>query len=131
MENQESNNKNSIIQYLLIAFLVITLALGGYLMYENKHLKTDLSDYKSAYELSQIEKGDVIEDLKDMSGEYDSLMTNNDSINSELLAQKDRVDQLLADSKKYNWSIYKLEKEAATLREIMKGFVRTIDSFKY
>jgi hypothetical protein len=63
-----------------------------------------------------------------MAGEYDSLMTNNDSINVELTDQKDRVDNLMADAKKYNWSIYKLKKEASTLREIMKGYVRTIDS---
>jgi hypothetical protein len=56
------------------------------------------------------------------------MMTDNDSINEELIAQKERVDELMADAKKYNWSIYKLKKEASTLREIMKGYVRTIDS---
>ncbi|MGB0390097.1 MAG: hypothetical protein ACPGRC_02960 [Salibacteraceae bacterium] len=128
MENQEKSQKKPIVQYVLIALLVILSGIGIFLISENNNLKKELAACDSSYTSSENEKVEVMQDLQLMAGEYDSLMTNNDSINSELLAQKEKVDKLMSDAKKYNWSIYKLKKEASTLREIMKGYVRTIDS---
>ncbi len=34
----------------------------------------------------------------------------------------------MSEAKNNQWTIYKLKKEASTLRDIMKGYVRTIDS---
>ena len=128
MENQKDNQKKSIVQYVLIALLVLISAIGIFLVTENNKLKKQLADCGVSYDSSEQEKVEVMKDLQLMAGEYDSLMTDNDSINSELTSQKEKVDKLMADAKKYNWSIYKLKKEASTLREIMKGYVRTIDS---
>jgi predicted nuclease with TOPRIM domain len=128
MENQSDSQKKPIVQYVLIALLVLISSLGVFLLNENNNLKIALADCSVEYENTEAEKIAVMNNLQDMAGEYDSLMTDNDSINSELVEQKDRVDKLMADAKKYNWSIYKLKKEASTLREIMKGYVRTIDS---
>ena len=128
MENQQENQKKPIVQYVLIALLVLISGVGIFLVNENRNLKTALVDCGVSYESSETEKAQVMSDLQLMAGEYDSLMTDNDSINGELSVQKTKVDKLMADAKKYNWSIYKLKKEASTLREIMKGYVRTIDS---
>lgn len=128
MENQGDSQKSPVVQYVLIALLVLISGIGIFLLSENNRLKGALADCDSTYETTEAEKVEVMHDLQDMAGEYDSLMTDNDSINSELSSQKERVDNLMADAKKYNWSIYKLKKEASTLREIMKGYVRTIDS---
>lgn len=128
MENQADSQKKPIVQYVLIALLILLSGVGIFLVNENRNLKEALSDCGEMYENTEEEKIEVMQDLQLMAGEYDSLMTNNDSINTELFAQKEKVDKLMADAKKYNWSIYKLKKEASTLREIMKGYVRTIDS---
>tara|TARA_R110002050_G_scaffold195593_1_gene330416 strand:- start:5246 stop:6157 length:912 start_codon:yes stop_codon:yes gene_type:complete len=128
MENQADSQKSPIVQYVLIALLVILSGIGIFLLSENNRLKEDLAACDSSYANTESEKVEVMHDLQIMAGEYDSLMTDNDSINSELFSQKEKVDKLMADAKKYNWSIYKLKKEASTLREIMKGYVRTIDS---
>lgn len=128
MENQGDEQKKPIVQYVLIALLVLISGIGIFLVNENRNLKTALADCDTSYEFSEQEKVEVMQDLQLMAGEYDSLMTNNDSINTELFVQKEKVDKLMADAKKYNWSIHKLKKEASTLREIMKGYVRTIDS---
>ncbi|UTW67732.1 hypothetical protein KFE94_06370 [bacterium SCSIO 12643] len=128
MENQGDSQKKPIVQYVLIALLVLISGMGIYLLIENRNLKLALEDCGVSYDTMESEKKEVMHDLKEMAAEYDSLMTDNDSINSELTSQKEKVDKLMADAKKYNWSIYKLKKEAATLREIMKGYVRTIDS---
>jgi predicted nuclease with TOPRIM domain len=128
MENQGESQKKPIVQYVLIALLVLISGLGIYLLSENRNLKLALEDCGVSYDTMEEEKTEVMHDLRDMASEYDSLMTDNDSINVKLNSEKERVDKLMADAKKYNWSIYKLKKEATTLREIMKGYVRTIDS---
>jgi hypothetical protein len=128
MENQSESTNKFIVQYILMALLIIISGISIYLGVENQNLKDALIDCGDTSELAELEKNQVMESLRDLSAEYDSMMTNNDSINAELIEEKKRVDELMAQAKKYNWSIYKLKKEAATLREIMKGYVRTIDS---
>ena len=128
MENQSDSKNKPLVQNILIGLLVLFSGVGIYLVNENSNLKTALEDCGVAYNENEAEKIEVMNNLQDMAGEYDSLMTDNDSINTELYAQKERVDKLMSDAKKYNWSIHKLKKEASTLREIMKGYVRTIDS---
>jgi peptidoglycan hydrolase CwlO-like protein len=128
MENQENSQAKPVVLYVLIALLVLISGIGIFLVNENNKLKTALADCDVSYATAEDEKVEVMNNLQDMASEYDSLMTDNDSINSELFSQKEKVDKLMSDAKKYNWSIYKLKKEASTLREIMKGYVRTIDS---
>lgn len=128
MENQTDNKKSPIVQYVLIALLLLVAGIAAFLLIENRDLKAALADCGDNTEIADLEKQQVMENLQELAIEYDSMMTDNDSINEELIAQKDRVDDLMADAKKYNWSIYKLKKEASTLRDIMKGYVRTIDS---
>ncbi len=135
MENQEGKEnpigeekKSPVVQYVLIALLILVSAIGMFLVVENRDLKAALADCGDTSELAELEKQEVMQNLQIMAAEYDSMMTDNDSINEELIAQRERIDDLMADAKKYNWSIYKLKKEASTLREIMKGYVRTIDS---
>ena len=128
MENQSDKQKSPVVQYVLIALLVVVAGIAAFLVIENRDLKTALADCGGNTEVAEFEKQQVMENLQVLASEYDSMMTDNDSINEELVEQKERIDNLMADAKKYNWSIYKLKKEASTLREIMKGYVRTIDS---
>jgi len=136
MENQADkqigkpaeDQKSQVVQYVLIALLVLVASISAFLVIENRDLKAALADCGDNTELAQFEKQQVMDNLQILATEYDSMMTDNDSINEELSEQKEKIDNLMADAKKYNWSIYKLKKEASTLREIMKGYVRTIDS---
>lgn len=128
MEKPEQKQGKSVVQNVLIAIVLLLMGGAGYLMYQNSQLQAQLVDCGQLTNSVEAERDLVMGDLKSLAGEYDSLMTDNDSINTELVAQKEKVDKLMAEAKKNNWSIYKLKKEAATLREIMKGYVRTIDS---
>ena len=56
------------------------------------------------------------------------LETENEDMRSELELQKTKIEDLLQKVKNGNWEIHKLKKEASTLREIMKGYIVTIDS---
>ena len=59
---------------------------------------------------------------------YDTLQTENTVLMAEMAAQKSQIEDLLKKVKDKDWSVSKLKKETNTLREIMKGYVVTIDS---
>ena len=113
---------------ILIGLLLISVGVAGYLLYSNLTLKTEMEDLTGLKMMVEKEREEVKEELSGMLIKYDSLETDNDSISVELSEQREKVEQLLAKAKDNEWTIYKLRKEAATLREIMKGYVRTIDS---
>lgn len=124
-DNTKSSNRQ---QVILIVLLAIVAVIGIYLAYVNRSLKNDLKNYEMLKGELEEEKAKIMGNLNDLSLSYDSLMTNNDSINEELIVQKSKVERLIAEAKNNKWTIYKLRKEAETLRGIMKGYVRTIDS---
>lgn len=131
MENAENNSNSSnskALSIVLIVLLVAVGAIGIYLGYSNQQLKRELADCGYVKEEVTREKEQVVGELENMLLRYDSLQTDNDSINGELLAERSKVEQLLQEAKNNKWTIYKLRKEASTLRTIMKGYVRSIDS---
>ena len=62
----------------------------------------------------------------------DNLQVTNDSISAGLTIERDRADSLMTRLKKErSWNLAKIkqyEKEVGTLRTIMKGYIRQIDS---
>ena len=85
--------------------------------------------------VSDADQTNLKENLKMLLFSYDSLEENNsvaiDSINSQrfkINALMEKVEKLDKKSKKDWRKIYKLKKEAETLRGIMKGYIHTIDS---
>jgi hypothetical protein len=54
--------------------------------------------------------------------------TSNEGLSAELVEERAKIEALLKKVKGKDWSIYKLKKETASLRTIMKGFVVQIDS---
>lgn len=120
------NTKRSI--FVLIVLIGLLGILGGYLGYQNYELKKQLEACGIETEETKEERDKIERELEGMIAQYEALETNNDSVNAELMAEKAKVEQLLKDAKNNRWTIYKLKKEASTLRDIMKGYVRTIDS---
>ena len=55
-------------------------------------------------------------------------MLDNQALSGELLAERSRIEDLLKKVKNKDYDLYKIKKEASTLRDIMKGYVHTIDS---
>lgn len=124
-QNQEDKKPVSAI---LILLLIIVSAFGAYMTYSNQQLKKELTDLGYLKEEVEDEKNRVIDELEIMTSQYDSMAVTNDSMNVELMEQRAKVEELIAQAKNNKWTIYKLRKEAGTLREIMKGYVKTIDS---
>lgn len=59
---------------------------------------------------------------------YDTLQTNNDSLNAKLEEEKQKIERLLAINASNVQTIRTYRKEITTMREIMKSYIVQIDS---
>ena len=78
---------------------------------------------------------DVALNLQNMLTMYDQMEVDNTDMGDSIQAQKDKIQNLIVeledakgDKSYYASKVYKLQKETATLRSIMKDYIRTIDS---
>jgi predicted RNase H-like nuclease (RuvC/YqgF family) len=59
---------------------------------------------------------------------YDTLKTNNDTLNANLFKEKEKIVKLLAINASNSQLIKKYKSEISTMREIMKSYIVQIDS---
>jgi hypothetical protein len=132
-------------------FITITVILGlitlvmGYDWYikgsqlkqctvSNNELAAELNEMNGMMMNSDVElmTDDIKENLKQMLNQYSDMKTNNAALNDSINLEKQKIEALLAELKdnkqRSAYEIYKLNKENQTLRTIMQGYVRTIDS---
>jgi len=74
------------------------------------------------------EKDSLANELKLMIVGFDSLKTNNDSLNANLEKEKQRIVQLLSVNASNIQLIKRYKGEISTMREIMKSYIVQIDS---
>lgn len=151
MEKKEKKSAKKDAVYIIIILLL--LLVGGYLGLQIRDSKkqaiacaqsnTNLQAEKD-YLNDILKKSGIIEEsdsetlqenLQSLLSQYDSLEIDNDSMLDSVNKQKAHIQGLLDEvetlknQKKRDWGkIYKLKKETETLREIMKGYIHTIDS---
>ena len=147
--NYNSTTKN---KYSSIVILILVVCLGytGYLISslnkENHEISKEISNLLMENNemnkillnedaLSASKALDLKDNLKLLLVSYDSLELSNtiviDSINQQrekIKTLMEKVEKLNSRSKKDWKSIFKLKKEAETLRGIMIGYIHTIDS---
>lgn len=116
------NNKGYI--GVIVALLLVCAYLGF-----NLSKKQDVIEVQ-AEEVADlgVERRELELELQKMMFSYDTLQTENTVLMAEMAAQKSQIEDLLKKVKDKDWSVSKLKKETNTLREIMKGYVVTIDS---
>ena len=116
------NNKGLLV---LIAILVLACSFLGYKVYQGNNT----IDQKDATILETNAEREKIElELEKMMFSYDTLSTENSFLMAEMAAQRSQIEDLMSKVKNKDWSIAKLKKETGTLRDIMKGYIVTIDS---
>lgn len=157
MENKPTEipkkKSSSVKDAIYIIIILIALGATGYLGYEMGQVKKQLDECGNVSEQLQKDKDDLNEILKNtgliadadnqelkenltaMLQQYDDLENLNVEMNDSIATQKAKIQELLLQvedlegQQKKDWGkIYKLKKEAETLREIMKGYIHTIDS---
>ena len=138
---------------LPLIFNILLVIIVSYLAYEvsvlsqkNHAFKQEISAMiKENEEMNQIiinqdlvseaDGENLKENLKLLLFSYDSLEQNNSVAIDSINTQREKINNLMQEvdkldkKSKRDWrKIYKLKKEAETLRNIMKGYIHTIDS---
>jgi hypothetical protein len=111
---------------ILWIILVIVLAGSiGYLWYTYSDLKQQSAEEKAELERQKVQLED---ELMNIYGQYDSLKTENDTMNLKLQAEQARIDKLLKINANNVYKIRMYEKELGTIRKVLKSYVVQIDS---
>ncbi len=124
-EQKESQNKKYIILIAVLALISIVL---GVLLFNSANKVKETTQTVSSLEVEQLQ---LQNDLQEMLIQYDTITVDNDRLNAEILGQQEQIKDMLKQIEKNKDDAYiisKLKKEAATLRDIMKGYLVTIDS---
>jgi len=111
---------------VFLIFLTVILALGlAFLVYSYYGQKNRMVEMETV--LTQ-EKDSLAGELRKMVHGYDTLKTNNDSLNAKLQKERARILQLLSFNASNTQLIRKYKAEITTMREIMKSYIVQIDS---
>lgn len=130
MEENTSNEnrKKSGLLWILIALLAITNGVTFWMYTQEKNKAANEIIVK---EQVIVERDNVTNELLQLQKDYGNLQTSDKALQAEIDAKKAEIAQLLEDAEKHKGDAYiisKLKKESETLRQIMRGYVRTIDS---
>lgn len=123
----EKNPVNKLLVVLCLLLFVTCALLTWQLIEKNTQIEYVIADNASL----EDQRNDLELELQDMLSQYNDLETDNEEMKAKIAEQKAEIEQLLVqvkENKGLKWQIYKLKKEAASLRAIMKGFVQDIDS---
>lgn len=117
----------------LVWVLVIVLVLViGALVYMNMQQRSQMTELVEQMEIEKEELQEEYEDLAIQFDGYQNLDIRNDSLQDLLYKEQQRVQDLLEELRQTKASnarrIAELKKELATVRAVMKDYVRQIDS---
>lgn len=122
--------KKVFIAVAIVAFLAMA-ALLAYLFLNNRSLEQEKQDM---LELAELDKQEMENDYERLTLQYSEMMTqiNNDSIIAQLTQEQMRTQQLLEELKNVKAAdareIARLKKELATVREVLRSYIRQVDS---
>ena len=117
---------------LLVTVLVLLVGAIGALIYLNYHQRNEMQEL---VEIIEIEKEELQEEYENLAIEFDGysqMDIQNDSLQDLLYREQQRVQDLLEElriTKVTNARrISELKKELATVRTVLKDYVRQVDS---
>src|SRR5664279_5386354 len=118
-EPKKSSPKGMIAASVILGIALIFLV---YLYFDKKNKMAEMETV-----LTQ-EKDSLANELRHMAVAYDTLKTNNDTLNAGLQKQKEKIVKLLSISASNVQLIKKYKNEISTMRDIMKSYIVQIDS---
>ena len=111
-----------------IAMIVISIILAAaliFLVVKYFNQKNYMIEMETAL---TAEKDSLANELRIMAARYDTLKTDNDSLNAGVQRQKKRIEKLLSINASNIQLIRTYRAEISTMREIMKSYIVQIDS---
>ena len=119
---QEGSAK-SIRGYRIVIIILSVILVALSMLYFSIHKQQMLDN-----QMLQADRDSIQSDLGRLMVEYDSLRYQNDSIAANLVRANEMMEQLKRE-RRWNYNkIKQYEKEVGTLRTLMKGYIRQIDS---
>jgi len=126
MQNQDNHSKLKAIIAVLAILLIGSLIYIFKLTSDAKTLQTTVTTVKS-------EKESVLKDLADLKTNYDAAIAENTSMSDELIAERDKVVQLMADlkaSKGDNASLQKYKTQYKAMEQKMQNLLQEVAVLK-
>jgi len=127
-QSKEEKKRGGILPWVLFgASVVVNIFL--FVKYKNEAKQT--IEQKEIIKTVFVDRDNIKTDLVKLKDEYANLQTNDKKLQAEIEERKAQIESLLKEAEKHKNDAYyiaKLKKETETLRAIMKGYVRTIDS---
>ena len=118
----DKERRNNLIIIFLSVLLIIVVTVFVVQHNENKKILNALN----------LEKESIRNELSTMITNYDSIHTNNDSLQSKLSVEQTKVKDLILEVdqvKKISYEeISRYRKEVTTMRDIMKNYIVQVDS---
>ncbi len=126
MENQEKNSSKDKRNNLIVIILSVIIVILACLFFWQR------SSYKTDAALIRAEKDSIASELTKMVTGYDSIRSENDSLNKTISFAQTKVKDLLLEVgqvKNVSYQqITKYREEVTTLRNIMRDYIVQIDS---
>lgn len=122
---RQPDKKPSTALVVLVILLAIAVVFLGYKYFTKS---TELGQTSEEKAILEDVKSDLEKQLRDMIVEYDSLKTNNDSVNTLLNNEQDKIKGLLRMRATDAEKIRKYQGELETLRKVMRSYIVQIDS---
>ncbi|MFM2229006.1 MAG: hypothetical protein RL607_264 [Bacteroidota bacterium] len=126
MENQKNNSS------LKAIILVLALLLLGSLFYIFK-LTTDTQTLETKVTAVTTEKDNILKDLQELKATYDAAIAENTSMSDELIAEREKVVQLMAQLEKSKGdanALRKYKEQYKSLEVKMKSLMQEVDVLK-
>ncbi len=121
----KTEKKDKIYKIILISLGVILITVSILFLKTYRENRQYISEIK-------FEKADLETELRNLSQDYDSLQTNNDTLNQMLITEKEKIDELLERMRVFRndsyFEINKYKKEISTLKGVLRSYVIQIDS---
>ncbi|MBQ8157501.1 MAG: hypothetical protein IJ081_00580 [Prevotella sp.] len=119
---------------LVIVAAVAVIVLGGLAVWLFVNLQQQKMANEEMQELAELDKQEMENEYERFTLQYSEMMTqiNNDSIVAQLTREQLRTQQLLEELKQTKANdareITRLKKELATVREVLRSYIRQVDS---
>ncbi len=126
MENQKSNSN------LKAVIAILAVLLVGSLVYIFK-MTSDAKALQTVISSTITEKETVMKDLEELKATYDAAIAENTSMSEELIAEREKVTNLISDLKKSKGdvaSMAKYKNQYFALETKMKGLMQEVEVLK-
>ncbi len=127
-EKEKSRRKGGFILWSVIVLLMIS---NGVTIWLWQNSKTEIVREKIVTEQVIVERDNVKADLLVLQKDFEGLKADDAVMQKDIEEKRLRIEELIKEAERHKGDAYmiaKLRKETETLRTIMQGYVRTIDS---